>query len=354
MRCPPLPCNENFPEKCCARARIGKGPRQREGEGGRTSFALARVEIGEGADGDRLERGARAVGADFRDGFAERVGDDGGDDRAADPALAGSHAATGERLELVWTLRAEPRGAADPADRHLLAAARDDFVLGRDQDRRRRAVEPVEKRPQRPFAIERRPDRHGAAVALGFADMTEPGRCVERGQASRQCRRLGPGDAAAITGDGDVRQARLPPPVERRPPAQLALVPVVPQLQGEAHLDVRDDAFVQKQMIGSELAAVPGDALEAALPDRAQPAHPAPDRDAGASRREDQTQSFRQHPTARPDAVELPRRGEVILQGRRLEQRNRRRAGARELRRDEVEKRSLSRQHGAAFRDEIG
>src|ERR1700730_17583534 len=142
--------------------------------------ALARVEIGEGADGDRLERGARAVGADFRYGFAERVGDDGRDDRAADPALAGSHAATGKRLELVWTLRAEPRGAAAPADRHLLAAARDDFVLCRDEDRTRRTVEAIEKRPQRSPAIERRPDRQGAAVALGFADITEPGRCGER------------------------------------------------------------------------------------------------------------------------------------------------------------------------------
>jgi hypothetical protein len=61
--------------------------------------------------------------------------------------LAGSHAATGECLELVWTLRAEPRGAADPADRNRLAAARDDFVLRGDDDRRRWAVEAVEKRP---------------------------------------------------------------------------------------------------------------------------------------------------------------------------------------------------------------
>jgi hypothetical protein len=50
----------------------------------------------------------------------------------------------------------------------------------------------------------------------------------------------------------------------------------------------------------------------------------------------------------------LPRGREVILQRRRFEQRYRRRAGARELRRDEVEERSLSRQHGAAFRDEVG
>jgi hypothetical protein len=128
----------------------------------------------------------------------------------------------------------------------------------------------------------------------------------------------------------------------------------MPQLQGEAHLNVRDDAFVQKQMIGSELAAVPRDALEAALPDRTQPAHPAPDRNAGASDREDQTQSFRQDPAARPDLVELPRRREMILPWRRLEQRNRRRAGACELRGDEVEKRSLASQHGAAFRDEVG
>jgi hypothetical protein len=34
-------------------------------------------------------------------------------------------------------------------------------------------------------------------------------------------------------------------------------------------LNVRDHAFVQKQMIGSEFAAVPRDTLEAALPDRA-------------------------------------------------------------------------------------
>src|SRR3984893_4762182 len=117
-------------------------------------------------------------------------------------------------------LRAEPRGAADPADRHLLAAARDGCVLGRDEDRSRRAIEAIEKRPQRSPAIERRPERHGAAVALGFGDMTEPGRCVERCQAPRQRRRLASGDAATITGNDDVWQARLPPRVERRTPAQ--------------------------------------------------------------------------------------------------------------------------------------
>jgi hypothetical protein len=111
---------------------------------------------------------------------------------------------------------------------------------------------------------------------------------------------------------------------------------------------------MQKQMIGGELAAVPRNTFEAALPDRAQPEDPAPDRNAGASHRENQTQSFREHPAARPNLVELSRRREVILQGRRFEQRYRRCAGARELRGDEVEERSLSGQHGAAFRDEVG
>jgi len=36
----------------------------------------------------------------------------------------------------------------------------------------------------------------------------------------------------------------------------------VAQLQGEAHLHVRDHAFVQEKMIGGELAAFPGNSLD--------------------------------------------------------------------------------------------
>ena len=184
--------------------------------------------------------------------------------------------------------------------------------------------------------------------------MAEPGRRVERGQPPRQRRRLGSGDTAAIAGDGDVRQARLPPRVERRPPAQLALVPFVPQLQGEADLHVRDHALVQKQMIGGELAAVPGDALEAALPDRAQPAHPAPDRDAGAPqpRKSDPIPWPASDGPARPRRAAAPRRGNSPAASSRAARSAARRRGRAAPR--EIEKRSLSGQHGAAFRDEVG
>jgi len=64
-------------------------------------------------------------------------------------------------------------------------------------------------------------------------------------------------------------------------------VPLVPQLQGEADLDVRDHPFVQKEVIGGELAALPDDTVDPPLPDRPDPAHAAPDRHAGALDRRD-------------------------------------------------------------------
>src|SRR4029077_8302381 len=120
--------------------------------------AAGDFEIGKRADGDRLERGARPIGADFGDRLAADIGDDRRDERAADPALARPHTAAGEGLELVRAGRPKPRGTADPTDRHLLAAAYDDIVLGRDHHRARRPIEAVEKRPQRPLAVERCPD----------------------------------------------------------------------------------------------------------------------------------------------------------------------------------------------------
>ena len=126
------------------------------------------------------------------------------------------------------------------------------------------------------------PDRLGAAVTLDFADMAELRRRIERGE-------LTPSNAAAsapamppISCDGDIREARLPPEVERGPPADLVFVPFVTQLQGEAHLHIRDHALVQEEMISGELAAFPGDPLDASQPDSPQPAHAASDRNASA------------------------------------------------------------------------
>src|SRR5205807_1651964 len=108
-------------------------------------------------------RCAWSVGADLGNRNTARLGNDRRDDRAADPALAGTHAATGERLQLVRSRRAKADRAADPADRHLLAAADDRVILGRRQDRPARAIERVEKRPDRPLASQPGADRPGAA-----------------------------------------------------------------------------------------------------------------------------------------------------------------------------------------------
>src|SRR5215472_11049579 len=115
---------------------------------------MTKVEIGEGAESDRLERGARPIRADLGDGFPERVGDHRRDDRSADPALAWPHTAASERLQLVRSGRAQSCRAADLCDRHLLAATGDDLILGGDQYRSRRAVEPIEKRSQRELVVE--------------------------------------------------------------------------------------------------------------------------------------------------------------------------------------------------------
>ena len=95
----------------------------------------------------------------------------GRDHRAADPALARTHPATGEGLELVWALRPKLRCAPDCPDRYLLAPAGDDFIFGRDHDRASGAIKAVEKWPECAFA-----------VALGCADVAEPPRGIERSE----------------------------------------------------------------------------------------------------------------------------------------------------------------------------
>src|SRR5260370_37595287 len=83
------------------------------------------VEVGEGADGDRLEGRARPVGADLGYRLAEHVGDYGRDDRPANPALTGAPPATGEGPDLGGGRCARPRCATEFGDRHLLAAVRE-------------------------------------------------------------------------------------------------------------------------------------------------------------------------------------------------------------------------------------
>src|SRR5579862_1962527 len=77
-----------------------------------------------------------------------------------------------ERLGLVRPLCAEPCGAADLPNRHLLAAA-GDAVVFRHQDRARRAVERIEKRADRQLAFQRAAQRAGAAIAVGRVDLVE-------------------------------------------------------------------------------------------------------------------------------------------------------------------------------------
>src|SRR5260370_41821569 len=79
------------------------------------------VEVGEGADGDRLEGRARPVGADLGYRLAEHVGGDCRDDPPPDPAPTGAPPATGEGLDLVGGRGAAPRCATDLGDRHPLS-----------------------------------------------------------------------------------------------------------------------------------------------------------------------------------------------------------------------------------------
>ena len=95
------------------------------------------VEIGEGADGNRLEGRARAIGADFGDRLVQHGSNDRRDHGPADPALTGPHPATGEGLQLVRTGSAELR-IRPSTNRYGLATADHDLVLDRDQHRQRR------------------------------------------------------------------------------------------------------------------------------------------------------------------------------------------------------------------------
>src|SRR5207302_583496 len=138
-------------------------------------------------------------------------GDDRSDHRAAQPALAWSHANAEPGLRLVWPGGTEPHRAADLPHRHLLAAAGDDPVIRWVEYAVGRTVECVEKRPQRVLADERGADRGGAAVALRRVDPAERLRRIERRQPPRQHRRAGTGDPRPVAGDRDVGQASAPP-----------------------------------------------------------------------------------------------------------------------------------------------
>src|SRR5260370_37889873 len=78
---------------------------------------------GQTPEGHRLIRRARAIDPDVADRHAARFGDDGADDRSAQPPLTRPHAAADEGLDLVGSGGAEPHRAADLAHRDLLAAA---------------------------------------------------------------------------------------------------------------------------------------------------------------------------------------------------------------------------------------
>ena len=132
--------------------------------------------------------------------------------------------------------------------------------------------------------------------------MAEPQCGIEGGQPSRQCRGLGAGDPSAVTGDGEIGQARLSPRIECRSPAQLALVPFVAQLQRQTDLNIRDHPLMQQKVIGGDFAPLPNDPIDLAPPNRADPPDAAPDRHAGALDRGDQPQPFHQQPSARPQA----------------------------------------------------
>src|SRR5204863_6767464 len=124
------------------------------------------------------------------DGQIALAGDDCAGDGAAEPALAGPHAAADEGLYLVRPLRAEPHRAADLTGGDLLAAADDDLVR-RIEHAGGRLIKRVEKRPDRPLARQRGADRCGAAVAFGGIDAAEQVSRVERRQPAAERRRTG-------------------------------------------------------------------------------------------------------------------------------------------------------------------
>src|SRR5207244_6632617 len=112
-------------------------------------------------------------------------------------------------------------------------------------------------------------------ITLGNIDTAERGCRIERGEAAGQHCRLGAGDAAAIAGDRDVPQAGMAPFIQYRTPAELRLVPAMRELQAEADLGVGDHPFMQEQMVGGDLAALPRDAFDPPPPECAQPAYAA-------------------------------------------------------------------------------
>ena len=126
------------------------------------------------------------------------------------------------------------------------------------------------------------------------------------------------------------------------------------ELQREANLRVRDHAFVQKQVVGGDLAAVPDDPLDLFSADGAQTANTAPHRNACPAQRKQPAQPFRKGMAARPDAAEVAERGMVVFVRCRLEERRRRRAGACQLQRSEIKEGALAREHDAPVRHEVG
>jgi len=128
----------------------------------------------------------------------------------------------------------------------------------------------------------------------------------------------------------------------------------MPQLQGEADLDVWDHPFMQQQVVSGQLAALPNDAIDPPPPDALIPRTPrrigTPARLIAATNPNPLSSNRRPGHRLR----RVARSVQIVIERCGLQDRARRRSGAHELRCDEVEKWSLPRQDDAAFRDEIG
>ena len=225
--------------------------------GPRANWSVAHIHTRERADADRLIGCARSPTADRSNWSSEGVGNQRAHDGTTNSSLTRPHAAARKSLDLVRTDSAEPNRLTDFAGGNFLAAADNGFVSGRDQNRAARPVKAIQERPRYLLALERGADWPRAAVALRLVDMSEQHRGIERCKLSRQARRFRTADPACIPGDRNRRQAALTPRIENGLPAELIVVPFVLQLQREADLDIRDDAFMDQKMIGAKFAAAP-------------------------------------------------------------------------------------------------
>ncbi|KAG1206464.1 hypothetical protein G6F35_011213 [Rhizopus arrhizus] len=303
------------------------------------------------SQGQRLGREAQPVIAHLLRRHAALFSDDLGHGQPAEAALAGSHAATQERLHLVRPAAAQLDGLAHLRGRDLLAAA-DDGVTDGAPEGVRRLVERVEELAAPHGTGQRVARHHGLAVAFTGIDAAQQMRRLQRGQTPAVLGRQCACDAGAIARHADAVDRSQPPFVDLRLPTVQRVVPAVFHAHRARQVHVRDHALVQHQLIGRQrlrdAAGGVAHAMQLVFAQRFQRRHALDDGHGGLDGAQ-QLQPFTQ--IGRPQETPDPGQCLAHASGRRgFQQRVDLHAGVQVLPGHQIQQRAAAGQHSAVGR----